>query len=84
MSFEMKGNNAIVGFIPNSLGKLKNLESLRLGMYMMTILIYKLSIVIYFNIILIENNQLEGPIPLTLGDINGLREFIASEYFVCE
>jgi len=39
MSFEMKGNNEIVGLIPNSLGKLKNLESLRLGMYMMTILI---------------------------------------------
>jgi len=36
--------------------------------------------VIFFNIILIENNQLEGPIPLTLGDINGLREFIASKY----
>jgi len=33
MLFEMKGNNEIIGFIPNSLGKLKNLESLRLGVY---------------------------------------------------
>jgi len=33
---------------------------------------------------LIENNKLKGSIPSTLGDINGLREFVASEYFECE
>jgi len=33
MLFDMKGNNEVVGLIPNSLGKLKNLESLRLGVY---------------------------------------------------
>jgi len=33
-----EGNNEITGVIPNSFGKLKNLESLRLGMCMESIL----------------------------------------------